>query len=121
MGPSAPGSKSVPDGEDNCLFGLSFVFTGELSSFPRDEATDTAKRFGGWVDFSNYSGFSFTHSRVVGQPSSKTDFVVVGEGAGPSKLAAIKKHGIRTLTEDEFLNLIATRKVGRILLIQLQK
>jgi replication factor C subunit 1 len=50
------------------------------------------------------------YSRVVGQPSSKTDWVVLGDNAGPSKLAAIKKHGIRTLNEDEFLNLIGTRK-----------
>jgi replication factor C subunit 1 len=34
----------------------------------------------------------------------------LGEGAGPKKLAAIQKHGIKTLNEDEFLNLIATRK-----------
>ena len=44
------------------------------------------------------------------QPSSKTDYVVLGDNAGPSKIAAIKKHGIKTLNEDEFLNLIATRK-----------
>ena len=50
------------------------------------------------------------HSRVVLQPSSKTDYVVLGDNAGPSKIAAIKKHGINTLNEDEFLNLIATRK-----------
>ena len=49
-------------------------------------------------------------SRVVLQPSSKTDYVVLGDNAGPSKIAAIKKHGIHTLNEDEFLNLIATRK-----------
>ena len=49
-------------------------------------------------------------SRVVLQPSSKTDYVVLGDNAGPSKIAAIKKHGIKTLNEDEFLNLIATRK-----------
>lgn len=46
----------------------------------------------------------------MGQPSSKTNFVVLGDNAGPSKLNAIKKHGINTLSEDEFLNLIATRK-----------
>lgn len=47
-GPSAPGSKTVPDAADpNCLSGLSFVFTGELSAFSRDEAIDVAKRFGG--------------------------------------------------------------------------
>lgn len=56
---------------------------------------DLAKHFGG---------------RVVGQPSSKTDFVVLGDNAGPSKLAAIKKHNLRTMSEDEFLNLIGTRK-----------
>lgn len=44
------------------------------------------------------------------QPSSKTDFVVLGDNAGPSKIAAIKKHGIKSLSEDEFLNLIGTRK-----------
>ncbi|GLB33214.1 putative replication factor C subunit 1 [Lyophyllum shimeji] len=94
-GPVAPGSKEVPDGAPDALAGLSFVFTGELSSFSREEAVDLAKRFGG---------------RVVGQPSSKTDYVVLGDNAGPSKLAAIKKHGIRTVNEDEFLNLIGTRK-----------
>lgn len=53
---------------------------------------------------------TISDSRVVLQPSSKTDFVVLGDNAGPSKLAAIKKHGIKTLNEDEFLDLIATRK-----------
>lgn len=50
--------------------------------------------------------------RVTGQPSSVTNFVVLGSNAGPSKLAAIKKHGLTTISEDEFLNLIATREVG---------
>ncbi|KAF8959445.1 replication factor RFC1 C terminal domain-containing protein [Flammula alnicola] len=94
-GPVAHGSKEVPDGASDALAGLSLVFTGELSSFSRDEAIELGKRFGG---------------RVVLQPSSKTDYVVLGDNAGPSKLAAIKKHGIKTLTEDEFLDLIGTRK-----------
>ncbi|KAJ7229198.1 replication factor RFC1 C terminal domain-containing protein [Mycena pura] len=94
-GPVAPGSKAVPDGAPDCLAGLSLVFTGELSSFSRDEALDIAKRYG---------------ARVVGQPSGRTDYIVLGENAGPSKLAAIKKHGLKTLSEDAFLNLIATRK-----------
>lgn len=46
----------------------------------------------------------------MGQPSSKTNYVVLGDNAGPSKLAAIKKHNLKTLSEDEFLDLIATRK-----------
>ncbi|KAG6853528.1 hypothetical protein C0991_003448 [Blastosporella zonata] len=98
-GPVAHGSKQVPDGAPNALAGLSFVFTGELSSFSRDEAVDLAKRYGG---------------RVVLQPSSKTDFVVLGDNAGPSKLAAIKKHSIRTVSEDEFLAMIGSRKGGKI-------
>lgn len=51
-------------------------------------------------------------SRVTGQPSSVTSYVVLGSNAGPSKLAAIKKHGLRTLSEDDFLDLIATRVVN---------
>lgn len=47
-GPVAPGSKEVPEpASPDCLAGLAFVFTGELSSFSRDEAADLAKRFGG--------------------------------------------------------------------------
>ena len=49
-------------------------------------------------------------SRIVLQPSSKTNYVVRGDNAGPSKIAAIKKHGINALNEYEFLKLIATRK-----------
>ncbi|CDO76341.1 hypothetical protein BN946_scf185011.g5 [Trametes cinnabarina] len=96
-GPSHPGSKEIPVPKDlNCLAGLSFVFTGELSSLSRDEAIELAKRYGG---------------RVVGQPSSKTSYVVVGADAGPSKLKAIEKNKLKTLDEDGFLNLIATRVV----------
>ena len=46
---------------------------------------------------------------MVGQPSSRTDYVVLGDNAGASKLAAIKKHNLKTLSEDDFLHLIATR------------
>lgn len=94
-GPSAPGSKEIPVGQPNCLAGLTFVFTGELTSLSREEASDLAKRYGG---------------RVTGAPSSKTSYVVVGDGAGPSKLATIKKNGLKTLDEDGFLDLIATRE-----------
>jgi replication factor C subunit 1 len=51
-GPPNPGSKVVPPAAaPDCLAGLSFVFTGELSAFSRDEATDLAKKFCGWVLF----------------------------------------------------------------------
>lgn len=50
------------------------------------------------------------YSRTTGAPSKKTDYVVVGESAGPKKLETIKTLGLKTLTEDEFLDMIATRE-----------
>ncbi|EIW68022.1 hypothetical protein TREMEDRAFT_32699, partial [Tremella mesenterica DSM 1558] len=93
-GPKAPGSKEIPEGVPDCLAGLTFVFTGELTSLGRDEAIELAKRYSG---------------RVTGAPSSKTSYVIVGENAGKSKMDAIQKKNIPTLTEDEFLDLIRTR------------
>ncbi|PWY98183.1 DNA replication factor C, large subunit [Testicularia cyperi] len=98
-GPSAPGSKEIPHGEPNCLAGLTLVFTGELSSISREEATDLAKRYG---------------ARITSAPSSKTSYVVLGEGAGPKKVESIKKNKIPTLDEDGFLDLIRSRGAGEI-------
>lgn len=70
-----------------------------------------------WRNGSEGMSISVIHSviltlprRVVLQPSSKTNYVILGDNAGPAKIAAIKKHNLKTLNEDEFLNLIATRK-----------
>ncbi|ELU45674.1 purine nucleotide binding protein [Rhizoctonia solani AG-1 IA] len=98
-GPSAPGSKEVPNGHPNALAGLTFVFTGELSSFSRDEAQDL-----------RFHSMTCATSRVTGQASSKTSFVVIGEGAGPGKMKKVTSLGIKTLDEDGFLNLIGTRE-----------
>ncbi|KAG0047119.1 hypothetical protein BGZ83_007755 [Gryganskiella cystojenkinii] len=92
-GPSALGSKEIPVGKENCLAGLTFVFTGELSSITREDASDLVKRYSG---------------RVTGSPSGKTSYVVVGDDAGESKLAKVRALKIKTLDEDEFLELIAT-------------
>lgn len=40
-------SKEVPVGNDNCLAGLTFVFTGELESLSREAGSDLVKRYGG--------------------------------------------------------------------------
>ncbi|KAG6033634.1 hypothetical protein E4U19_006351 [Claviceps sp. Clav32 group G5] len=81
----------LPEGQDECLSGLSFVFTGVLQTIGRDEAQALVKRYGG---------------KVTGQPSSKTSFVVLGDDAGPSKLAKIKSHGIKTIDENGLFDLI---------------
>ncbi|GAA5986053.1 hypothetical protein JCM10908_006386 [Rhodotorula pacifica] len=94
-GPSAPGSKEIPVGNEGCLTGLTFVFTGELESLSREAGQDLVKRYGG---------------RVTTAPSSKTSYVVLGSDAGPKKLELIKKHKLKTLDEDGFLGLIGNRK-----------
>jgi replication factor C subunit 1 len=46
-GPKNPGGKVVPQGQPECLAGLTLVFTGELETLGRDEAIELAKRYGG--------------------------------------------------------------------------
>ena len=70
--------------------GKTFVLTGALSRFTREEATEKIELLGG---------------KVSGSVSKKTGFVVVGENAG-SKERKARELGIPTLTEDEFLEMI---------------
>lgn len=98
-GPVAPGSKAIPEGKPHCLAGLTLVFTGELSSISRDDAVDLAKRYG---------------AKVTTAPSSKTSYVILGEGAGAKKLEMIQKNKIKTLDEDGFLGLIAERGTQKL-------
>jgi DNA ligase (NAD+) len=72
------------------LAGKTFVFTGALKSFERDEARNIVESMGG-----------MTTSSV----SKKVDFVVVGEDPG-SKFDKAKELGIKTLTEEEFKKMI---------------
>ena len=70
--------------------GKTFVLTGALTKFTRDEATVQIERFGG---------------KAAGSVSKKTSYVVVGENAG-SKERKARELGIPILSEDEFLSLI---------------
>ena len=70
--------------------GLTFVLTGALSMFTREEATEKIELFGG---------------KAAGSVSKKTSYVVVGENAG-SKERKARELGIPVLTEAEFLALI---------------
>lgn len=65
-----------------------FVITGSLSSFSREEASDKIIALGG---------------KIVSAVSKNTDFLIVGENAG-SKLEKAKKLNIKIFTEKEFLN-----------------
>lgn len=75
---------------DDRFAGKTFVLTGALSKFTRDEATEKIELFGG---------------KAAGSVSKKTSFVVVGENAG-SKERKARELGIPILTEDEFLEMI---------------
>ena len=75
---------------DSAIAGKTVVFTGTLEKFSRPEAEATAQRLG---------------AKTSGSVSKKTDYVVAGPGAG-SKLAEAKKHGVKVLSEDEWLKLI---------------
>ena len=75
---------------DNRFAGKTFVLTGALSKFTRDDATEKIELFGG---------------KASGSVSKKTSFVVVGENAG-SKERKARELGIPILTEDDFLEMI---------------
>ena len=77
--------------EDDRFAGMTFVLTGALSLFTRDEATEKIERFGG---------------KASGSVSKKTTYVVAGENAG-SKLKKANELGIPVLSEEDFLKMLA--------------
>lgn len=89
--PPLEGALEMPEGEENCLAGMTFVFTGQLKTIGREQAQELVKRYG---------------AKVTGAPSSKTTFVVLGDDAGPSKLRKIKENGIKSIDENGLFELI---------------
>lgn len=75
---------------DTRFAGMTFVLTGALTKFTRDEATERIEHFGG---------------KAAGSVSKKTTYVVVGENAG-SKERKARELGIPILSEDRFLEMI---------------
>ncbi|EPS44978.1 hypothetical protein H072_1010 [Dactylellina haptotyla CBS 200.50] len=90
--PPPTGTKDVPVGAENCLAGLTFVFTGNQQSISREDAVELVKRYGG---------------KVTGGPSGKTSYVVVGSDAGPSKLEKVRTLKLKTIDEDGLFALIS--------------
>jgi DNA ligase (NAD+) len=87
----APRPKPAGGGAD--FTGKTFVITGTLARYSREEIEDLVKQFGG---------------KAAGSVSKKTSYVVAGDKAG-SKLDKAKELGVPVLTEDEFDVLIGKK------------
>ena len=81
---------AAEQGSDQRFAGMTFVLTGALEKFTRDEASEMIETRGG---------------KSAGSVSKKTTYVVAGEAAG-SKLRKAQELGITVLSEDEFLELL---------------
>ena len=75
---------------DQRFEGQTFVLTGTLEKYSRDEASEIIEKFGG---------------KTSGTVSKKTSYVLTGESAG-SKLTKAKELGIKIISEQEFEKMI---------------
>jgi DNA ligase (NAD+) len=75
------------------LTGSSYVITGTLESFTREEAAERLQALG---------------AKVTGSVSSKTAGLVVGEEPGQSKLTKAQRAGVPLLTEKDLLELLGS-------------
>ena len=76
------------------LKGLTFVFTGELERWTRDEVKRYVERLGG---------------RATSSVSGETDYVVAGPGAG-QKLDQARQRDVAVLDEEAFKELVEDRQ-----------
>lgn len=83
-------TKNLAEVKDERFKGMTFVLTGALSKYTRDEASEIIEQFGG---------------KTSSSVSKKTSVVLAGEDAG-SKLRKATELGIRVINEEEFTELI---------------
>lgn len=83
-------TKNLSEIKDKRFEGMTFVLTGTLSQYTRDEASEIIESFGG---------------KTSSSVSKKTSVVLAGEQAG-SKLTKANALGIKVINEDEFGEMI---------------
>ncbi len=79
---------------DNRFDGMTFVLTGALSKYTRDQASEIIENYGG---------------KTSGSVSKKTSYVLAGEDAG-SKLTKAQTLGVPIISEQEFEEMIKERE-----------
>ena len=78
------------EGADSRFEGMTFVLTGTLEKYTRDQAAELIEKFGG---------------KTSGTVSKKTTYVLAGEAAG-SKLKKAQDLGVKIISEEEFEKMI---------------
>lgn len=79
--------------ESESLAGKNFVITGRFSGHSRDELKELIEAHGG---------------KNLAAVSANVDFLVAGEKIGPAKLQKATKLGVRLISEEELLAMIAS-------------
>ena len=78
------------ESDDNRFEGKTFVLTGSLQEFTRNQASEIIEKYGG---------------KTSGTVSKKTDYVLAGEEAG-SKLTKAQNLGVTIITEEQFKEML---------------
>lgn len=81
----------VMEAESNALAGLTLLYTGTFENFSREALEQKIEANGG---------------KLVSGVSKKLDYLIVGDGAGPSKLKKAEDLGVKMINEQEFLGLL---------------
>ena len=85
------GTTAPVEVESNALANKTFLYTGTFEHFGREELDTKIEANGG---------------KVLSGVSKKLNFLIVGEGAGPSKLEKAQKLGVTIISEQEFVAML---------------
>lgn len=90
------GRKAAPKSKRSALDNVKLIFTGTFKTMDRKTCEQTAKQHGGQLT----------------RKLADADYIVLGERAGPKKIEEIKKLGLTTINEQQFLKLLEGEDPG---------
>lgn len=73
------------------LGGKTFVISGVFQNYSREQLKEMIEKYGG---------------KNTGSVSSKTDYLLAGDGMGPAKMKKAQSLGVKVISEEEFIGLI---------------